>query len=94
VTDVRRVDHRADLWSIAAIAYRCLLGRRPFEGDLSELLLHITHSPFAQPTQLAPRLNPAIDAFFERALAKAPADRFPDARSLAVAFRQALSRRS
>jgi hypothetical protein len=36
-------------------------------------------------------LPPAVDAFFERALAKRPADRFADAATLSSALRQALA---
>ena len=90
VVDVRAVDARTDLWSLGAIAYRALLGRRPFEGGLSELLFQITRLDAPKPSSLMPWLGSSVDHFFERALAKAPAERFEDAPSLARAFRRAV----
>lgn len=92
IADVRSVGHRSDLWSLAAIAYRCLAGRRPFEGELSDLLYRITHGAFTPPTNLVPGLLPAVDAFFERALAKEPRARFESADALSKAFSAALNR--
>ncbi|NUO51379.1 MAG: serine/threonine protein kinase [Polyangiaceae bacterium] len=93
IADVRHVDHRADLWSLGAVAYRCLAGRRPFEGELSELLHRITHGAFTPPTRLVPGLAPAVDEVFERALAKDPRARFESAAALSNALSGALTRR-
>jgi eukaryotic-like serine/threonine-protein kinase len=93
IADVRHVDHCSDLWALGAIAYRCLAGRRPFEGELSELLYRITHGPFTPPSRLLPGLAPAVDAFFERALAKEPRARFESAEALSRALGAALTRR-
>lgn len=91
IVDPHRVDARTDIWSLATIAYRALSGRRPFEGEsLRELLGNIGASAPAPLTALVPGLRREVDALFERALAKDPRARFPDAPALAAALRAAL----
>ncbi len=73
-------DHRADLWSLAVLAYRMLTGKLPFEADnLAHLRSLICTAPFDAASSIVPQLGPAIDAFFERSLAKTPAARFQTA---------------
>ncbi|MBW2455043.1 MAG: protein kinase [Deltaproteobacteria bacterium] len=78
------VDERSDLWALAVIAYRALTGRKPFDGAAGlELLSNIANTPHVPPSVLADELPPAIDEFFEQALAKDPDDRFQSAQALA-----------
>ncbi|HKQ61436.1 MAG TPA: serine/threonine-protein kinase, partial [Candidatus Polarisedimenticolaceae bacterium] len=71
------VDGRSDLFSLAAVVYEALCGTRPFRGDdVAALAYSIAHD---SPEPLAGRLPgapPALDAFFARALAKLPHERF------------------
>jgi serine/threonine protein kinase/class 3 adenylate cyclase len=77
----------SDLWSLAVICYRMLTGKLPFEGTcLSRLQHQICHAPHLPPSWHVPELGPHVDAFFERALAKTPADRFTDAGGFADAL--------
>ena len=69
----------SDLFSLAAVAYRCVTGRLPFEGDTSEVLTQIDRGHFVPPSSLVPGLPPGIDAFFDRALAREPERRHPSA---------------
>ncbi|EYF05773.1 protein kinase domain-containing protein [Chondromyces apiculatus] len=81
------VDHRSDLWSLAVMAYVLLTGRLPFTGRwLGDLIIDISTRAFPPPSTLVPELSPAVDHFFERALAKDPTQRFQSARELASAF--------
>jgi len=81
------VDGRSDLFSLAAILYEALTGARPFPGDdIPAILYAIVHSAPEPPSRLRADLPPALDAFFERALAKDPEQRF----ATGVAFREAL----
>jgi CheY-like chemotaxis protein len=82
-----RPDARCDVWALGVIAYRLLTGEMPFAGaTLADLIVGICTDPFPPATERAPELPAAADAFFERALAKDPAQRFQTARELASAF--------
>lgn len=84
-----RVDHRADLHALAAVAYRCLTGHPAFPGpEPATTLYAVVHRMPARPGALAP-LPADLDAFFAIALAKSPADRFDEAAALARAFADA-----
>jgi eukaryotic-like serine/threonine-protein kinase len=86
------VDHRADLWSLAVIAYCLLTGKGPFSGSSrEEMVLSICRDPVPAPSRRVPDLPPGIDAFFERAFQRAPRDRFHSAGQMASAFAAAIN---
>ncbi len=71
------VDHRVDVYALAAIAYRCLTGRPPAVGsDVHQVLYAVVHQAPARPTTLVPELPSDVDAALAIGLAKRPADRF------------------
>ena len=81
------LDHKADLWSLGVIAYECMTGVRPFEGDtLVSLALSVCSGKFVLPSNLA-RVPDGFDAWFARAVARDPAERFPSARIMAEELR-------
>ncbi len=83
----RDVDHRADLWALGVIIFRMITGTRPFNGvTAAALAVQICTEPPPSVTSFVPELPTQLDAFFERALAKDPAQRFQSARELAQAF--------
>ena len=87
VTSASQVDHRADLWALAAVAYVCLTGQLPFTGnDVGELCMRLLEADFVRPSVLRPELPPALDGWFERAFARSVDDRFQSARELAQAL--------
>jgi hypothetical protein len=88
----RPVDGRTDGYALGCVLYECLTGRPPFPGGSGEavLLAHLEAAP-PRVTTLRPDLPPAIDQVVARAMAKAPADRFPSCRALVGAARQALT---
>jgi serine/threonine-protein kinase len=86
----KTLDLRADLWSLAVVVFEALVGRRPFEGETVGALTLSIHGPTPSPTALNPSLPPAIDAWFRRACAKDPNERFGSARELAQALAEAL----
>jgi eukaryotic-like serine/threonine-protein kinase len=88
-----RVDHRADVYALAAISYRWLTGRPVCTGpDLHASLYRIVHRMPAQPSVLA-GLHPDVDAVLAIGLAKDPAARFDTAAALRGALRDAVAGR-
>jgi serine/threonine protein kinase len=74
------LDHRADVWSMAAIAYECLTGNLPFKGTTgpSILLAILSHDPLP-PSEVgkAHDVPVTLDAVIEESLAKNAAIRTP-----------------
>ncbi|MFO0759243.1 MAG: serine/threonine-protein kinase [Byssovorax sp.] len=86
----RTVDHRSDLWALAVVTYQCLTGRLPFESDgLGDLVMMIMNGPPPVPSRVAP-VPPGFDAWWARATAHDPAQRFQTARELAESLYLAL----
>lgn len=86
------VDARADVYSLAVVAYRALTGHPPFKGDDLPVLMEVLARLPARPSALA-ELDPDVDAFFAVALAKQPAQRFQTALELREALEAALAGR-
>ena len=83
----RDLDGRSDIYALGVVAYQMLTGEPPFVAANTPAMLmkHVSE----RPRPLAERrrgLPPALCAAVERALAKRPEDRWPDA----GAFRDAL----
>ncbi|MDZ5444255.1 protein kinase [Micromonospora sp. 4G57] len=77
----------SDVYALGVVAYQCLAGRRPFEGDnpLEIAMKHVQEPPRPLPNDIPPQ----VKAIVERALAKDPAARWPSAAALAGVARQA-----
>lgn len=91
IVSAREVDFRADLWALSVVAYRALVGRSPFVAEtMGGLIVEITNSRFTVPSAHAVGLPPAMDAWFARAFATRPEERFASARELAETFNSAL----
>ena len=87
---VEEVDHHADQWAMACIAWEMLLGRGPFVADeVAAILYQIINM---DPHPLAPRvpgLPPAVESVLRRALNKRTAGRFSSMREFSRAFEAA-----
>jgi serine/threonine-protein kinase len=81
------VSMSTDLWAVAAVAYRCLTGRVPFQGNtFGALCVIINRGVFPAPSTLRQGIPRAFDAWFAKGLAVAPQERFASARELADQF--------
>jgi serine/threonine protein kinase len=88
----RAIDHRSDLWSLAVIVFRAITGVKPFQASsIADLVIKLCIDPLPVATQVSPDLPPAMDAFFMRAFARDPDQRFQTAVDLAAAFEVAAS---
>lgn len=84
------LDGRSDLFSLGAVLYEMLTGRKAFPGDsMSTVLYRIVNEDVRDPRELDPPLHPAAADVVLRALAKRPDDRFESGASLAEALREA-----
>ncbi|HEV7965279.1 MAG TPA: serine/threonine-protein kinase [Actinoplanes sp.] len=72
-----------DIYALGAVAYHCIAGRPPFDGDnaLQVALRHLEDDP----EPLAEEVPPAVRALIHRAMAKDPDDRFATAAEFATA---------
>jgi len=87
------VDHRSDLYALAAIAYRALTGHPPFAGnEPAELMFRVVYEHPRRPSELA-AVPADVDAVLAIALAKDPAARFDTADQLATALAAAIAGR-
>jgi serine/threonine-protein kinase len=79
----REIDGRSDIYSLGVLAYQMLTGRVPFAAGNSMALLmkHVSERP--RPiAELRPETPKALCDVIERALMKAPEDRWPTAATL------------
>jgi serine/threonine-protein kinase len=80
------VDHRSDLWSVAVVAFELLTGKHPFEGaSLGDVFARICGDEVPSPSFHRVDL-PGLDAFFRKALERAPSARFASATELCDAL--------
>ncbi len=84
------IDHRADVYALGCVLYNALTGSIPYPRDstMAVLWAHVWEPP-PRPSESRPGLAP-FDPVLERALAKAPGDRYQTAGALAAAARKAL----
>ncbi|HEY7973734.1 MAG TPA: FHA domain-containing serine/threonine-protein kinase [Ktedonobacterales bacterium] len=86
VENSRRVDTRADLYSLGCVFFELLSGRVPYDGEHAwDVVMKHLNSPIPSMTALRPDLPATYDAFFERALAKRPDQRFQSTQEFSAA---------
>jgi eukaryotic-like serine/threonine-protein kinase len=80
------VDHRADVYALGAVTYRCVTGRVPFTaGDTPSLLYAVVHDMPLRPSAVA-RVDANLEHVLLLALAKHRDARLASAAELVAAF--------
>jgi serine/threonine-protein kinase len=75
--DSRSADTRSDLYSLACVLFEMLTGQVPYDGtNAVDVVVKHVRNPIPSACGIVPELPDAFDAFFQKALAKAPANRF------------------
>jgi serine/threonine-protein kinase len=76
----------SDVYALGVVAYQCLSGHRPFEGDnpLEIAMRHVRDTPPPLPGDIPPAVRQVV----ERAMAKDPGARWPNAAALAQVARR------
>jgi len=87
----RSITPASDVYSLGVVAYQCLAGRRPFEGDspVEVAMKHVNQEPPPLPTDVPNSVRVVV----VRAMAKDVVARWPSAKAMAEAARAAAAGR-
>jgi eukaryotic-like serine/threonine-protein kinase len=78
-----RADHRSDLFSLGAVLYEMLSGKRAFHGEtFADAASAILHSEPQELTEINKRVSPALSRIVGHCLEKSPEARFQSAHDL------------
>ena len=81
----RKLDGRADIFSVGVILYEMLTGAHPFQGDsIPAVVYKIVHQQPKPPCSILEDLPKSLDDIVSRALAKDQQERYATARELLV----------
>jgi eukaryotic-like serine/threonine-protein kinase len=83
----RPLDFRTDVFAAGIVLYQLTVGKLPFEGkNPHEVLKRIAECRFVDPRHANPRIGNRLGRIILRAMAAAPADRFPAIGEMVVAL--------
>lgn len=82
-----------DLYAVGVVLFEALTGKLPYDGTSAlQIALQHLRDPIPSINAIAPEVPPALARVVERALAKDPAARYPDAEAMRLALHEAMSR--
>jgi eukaryotic-like serine/threonine-protein kinase len=91
----RKVDGRSDLFSLGSVLYTLLTGTRAFAAEnVTRIMCRVADYDPPAASKVVRGLPAAADYLLARAMAKEPADRYPDGRTMAEDLEDALQGRA
>ncbi len=89
VLGVKALDHRADIWSLGIVLYKCLSARTPFDDrdTVGQIIVSIVQGSPPSVQNFAPWVSPEIAAVIARALKGPVGERFQSAEEMGEAIR-------
>jgi hypothetical protein len=92
--DGRKPSHQTDMFSLGAVFYYCLSGRKPFTGpNIPTIMRNISDMPQASLATIIPDVDPFLENLVDTLLQKKPEDRGNGARWLSLQLRSYLNQR-
>jgi eukaryotic-like serine/threonine-protein kinase len=84
---LKTVDGRSDLYSLGQVAYTLLTGKPAFKGgSLADVIIEVCTQPLPSLLAMAPWLPPPFGAWYQKACARDPAERFASVSEFLEAF--------
>jgi serine/threonine protein kinase len=80
----------SDQYSLAVVVYEWLCGECPFYGSMAEISAQHLNAAPPSLQERSPAVTPALEEVVFKALAKDPAQRYPDVQGFAQAFERAI----
>jgi serine/threonine-protein kinase len=89
----RAIDRRVDVYATGVVLWEALAGRRLFEGDDEPTLFgKVLEDPVLPPSHHNAEVSAELDDITARAMERDPDRRFPDARTMALALEESVTR--
>lgn len=87
----RKLDHRADIFSLGTVFYVLAVGELPFEGNSAHALLkNILDVNYVSATRACPPVGKPLSDMIDRCMARHPEDRYQTCRELQLDLQQYL----
>lgn len=88
--DSKDIDYRTDLYSLGVVVYEALTKQLPYQEEtLAALAIAVSDGVYVPPSAINPALPRSFDAWFAKACARTPSERFQSAREMSDALKLA-----